>query len=181
MADNTYRFRTTIGGFHKGDVTAYIEKTATHHRSELLECERTIAALQEENHSLQQQLNFLMMATPVAASAPAEEPAQSPAPAAKVQEVPDWAQEELQAYRRAEAVERHANNRARKLYQQMEGLCADAMDEFHMTDTAVKQTLEVILQQVNSLEQAYKTLSAALDASREKLAIMNEQLCDEEA
>ena len=83
---------------------------------------------------------------------------------------------ELRAYRRAEAVERNANQRVKKLYQQMEGLCDSAMDEFHATDAAVKQTIELILAQAKTLETAYNTLSEALQVSREKLADMNDQL-----
>ena len=36
MAESAYHFRSSLGGFHKGDVTAYIEKTAMQHRTELL-------------------------------------------------------------------------------------------------------------------------------------------------
>lgn len=184
MNEPVYRFRTSLSGFHKGDVTAYIEMTASQYRSNLLECEKTIIALQEENRSLQQQLNLLMMATPVTPAAPAveEAPASAPAPApAPVSPVPeeDIVSLELQAYRRAEAVERNANTRARKLYKQLEGVCVDTMDEFRTTDTAVKEAIEVMMQQAAALEQTYQTLSAALDASREKLAVMNELLCVE--
>ena len=87
---------------------------------------------------------------------------------------------ELQAYRRAEAVERNANNRAKKLYRHMEDLCDDALEEFRATDSAVKQTLEAIMAQADSLEQAYQSLSAALQSSREKLAAMNELIADDE-
>ena len=179
MADNASHFRNALGGFHKGDVIAYIEKTATQHRFELLEREQTIAALREENHTLQQQLNLLMMATPVAPVAPAAaEPVAAPEPAPI--ENADLMSLELQAYRRAEAVERNASNRARKLYQQLESVCEDTLDEFQLTDSAVKNTIELMLQQANSLEQAYQTLSAALQASREKLAAMNDFLSDSE-
>lgn len=191
MADSSYTFRTALAGFHKGDVTAYIEKTASQHRSELLQYEQTIQTLQEENRSLQQQLNLLMMATPLpTASAPAAEP--KPAPQAEPAPAPQVAAEslplddselmqmELQAYRRAEAMERKASNRARKLYQQLEGVCDSALDEFQLTDAAVKSTIEVMLQQANALEQAYQTLSASLNTSREKLAAMNLLLDDSE-
>jgi predicted transcriptional regulator len=87
---------------------------------------------------------------------------------------------ELQAYRRAEAVERNANTRARKLYKQMEGLCTNTLDEFRDTDAAVKQVIQVMQNQAASLEQAYETLRVALDASREKLATMNDLLCTED-
>ena len=89
---------------------------------------------------------------------------------------------ELQAYRRAEAVERNASQRARKLYRQLETVCEDALGEFQNTDSAVKQTIEQMLEQANALEKAYETLSVALNNSREKLATMNALLCidDEE-
>ena len=176
MADTAYHFRNALGGFHKGDVTGYIEKTAAQHRTELLKCEQTISELREENRSLQQQLNLLMMSTPLT-TVPAPEAASAPVPA----EGPALMSMELQAYRRAEAVERNANNRARKLYRQMECLCDDALGEFQATDSAVKQTIEVIMAQARSLEQTYQALSAALSASQKMLASMNPRLSDSDA
>ena len=73
MADSAYHFRNALGGFHKGDVAGYIARTAVQHRSEMLEYEKTIAELREENRSLQSQLNLLMMSTPVV-TAQAPEP-----------------------------------------------------------------------------------------------------------
>jgi cell division septum initiation protein DivIVA len=176
MADSGRLFRTALSGFHKGDVTAYIEKTALQHRSQLLEYEKKITDLQEENRSLQQQLNLLMMATPVAAPAPVAEPAPVPAPAPEPAPAPaELMTQELQAYRRAEAVERNANARARKLYQQLEGVCQETLDGFQLTDSAVKQAIDAMMSQVTALEQACQTLSAALNTSREKLAATNEQ------
>ena len=180
MADSGRLFRTALSGFHKGDVTAYIEKSATQHRLELLECEKKISALQEENRSLQQQLNLLMMATPVAAPDPAPapvpvaEPDPTPAPTPVTPaETTEWMHLELQAYRRAEAVERHANIRAKELYEKMEDLCGSALGDFQTADEAVKQTIEVMMAQAASLEKAYQTLSAALNASREKISSIN--------
>lgn len=181
MDESTYHFRNSLGGYHKGDVTAYIEKTATQHRSEILEYEKKIAELQDENRSLQQQLNLLMMSTPAIAPAPAPapvaepipEPAPVPAPVVPAKST-DWEHLELQAYRRAEAVERHANTRARELYEKMEDLCNGALDDFHAADTAVKQAIDVMMEQAVSLETAYQTLSAALNASREKLSSLTD-------
>lgn len=201
MAESTYGFRTALSGFHKGDVIGYIEKAASQHRSQLLEYEQTLTTLREENRALQQQLSLLMMATPLTselASTPAEAPApaaeeapapvEAPAPEAAptpvevLSPVPDADKEalmwqELQAYRRAEAVERNATARVRKLYQQLDGLCDGAMDEFQATNTAVKQTIELLLSQAQILEQSYTALSDALVSSREKLAAVNGQLC----
>lgn len=182
MADSVYRFRSALGGFHKGDVMAYIEKTVLQHRSEKLEAEQTIAALREENRSLQLQLNLLIMATPVAAAQPVE-PAeeavcedisvQEPVPEPEVLSAPELVSMELQAYRRAEAMERNTSKRVRKLCEQMELVCEGALNEFNVTDAAVKQTIETMLEQASTLDQAYQGLSAALSASREKLEAMN--------
>lgn len=189
MEESVCRFRTALGGFHKGDVTAYIEKTASEHRSALLEMEKTITQLQKENRSLQQQVNLLMLSTPSPAAAePVEKPApvvpvEKPAPAPLPETAPlqsEMAALELQAYRRAEAVEHAANVRAHQLYQQLEGLCANTIDDFQVTDTAVKQAIEVMMQQAASLEQAYQTLTTALTTSREKLAAMNELISTNE-
>lgn len=180
MADNSYHFRSALGGFHKGDVTAYIEKAAVQYRNDLLDREQIIASLRDENRSLQQQLNLLMMSTPVNAEpTPAPVPEPAPEPVHEPDSV-ELVSMELQAYRRAEAVERNANNRAKKLYRHMEDLCDDALEEFRTTDSAVKQTLEAIMAQADSLEQAYQSLSAALQSSREKLAAMNELIADDE-
>ena len=180
MADSSRPFRTAMGGFHKGDVVGYIERTAAQHRSELLSRDQIIQELQEENRSLQQQLNLLMMATPVATPAPVAEPIPAPAPKPVPTPAPapapaELMTQELQAYRRAEAVERNANARARKLYQQLEGVCQETLDGFQLTDSAVKQAIDAMMSQAASLEQACQALSAALNTSREKLAATNEQ------
>lgn len=181
MSNNTYGFRTALSGFHKGDVTGYVEKMASQHRSELLEYEKLVTSLREENRALQQQLNLLMMSTPLvqeAAPAPAPAPVIAPPPVQEAEPLPvsapvenqDLMHLELLAYRRAEAVERNANQRAKKLYQQMGNLCEDALDDFQSTDAALKQAVQAILSQIDTLEQSYRKLSDALQESKENLA-----------
>ena len=188
MADTTFEFRTAVGGFHKGDVTGYIEYMTAQHQAALREYEEKISFLQEENRSLRQQMSLLKMATPIApeASAPAPvAPQEEPAPAAPVPEAAPVSSQsnddlmtlELLAYRRAVAVERDAAQRAKTLYQQMCSLCDSAMDEFHTADMATKQTIELIIAQAKTLEQSYMILSQALSASQAKLAAINAELC----
>ena len=185
MTDTAYRFRTALSGFHKGDVAGYIEKTAAAHRSEILEYEKVIADLREKNQSLQQQLNLMMMTTAAledkaakaeaAAAAPEPAPESVPAPQPAVDPVAAVAEinmMELQAYRRAEAAERNANARAKKLCQQLDQMREDAMVEFEITDNVVKETLEAIRTQTAAMERAYGSLSDTLDISREKLGNM---------
>ena len=189
MTDTAYHFRTALSGFHKGDVAGYIEKTAAAHRSEILEYEKVIADLREKNQSLQQQLNLMMMTTAALedkaakaeAAAAAPEPAPEPAPESvpapqpavdPVAAVAEINMMELQAYRRAEAAERNANARAKKLCQQLDQMREDAMVEFEITDNVVKETLEAIRTQTAAMERAYGSLSDTLDISREKLGNM---------
>lgn len=186
MPDSIYHFRSALGGFHKGDVIGYIEKLVSRHRSELLDCEQKIVTLQEENTSLQQQINLLMMSTPIPSPEPTPEPTTEPTPEPTTEPItesnpaatdsPDLITLELQAYRRAEAVERNAANRAKKLYGQLESLYKEAIDEFQVTDSAVKQTIELVLAQAKALEESCQALGTALANSREKMAAMDE-LC----
>lgn len=184
MPNNTYGFRTALGGFHKGDVTGYVEKIASQHRSELLEYEKLVTSLREENRALQQQLNLLMMSTPLVQEiepASALEPVIVQPPVQEAEPIPvsasvenqDLMHLELLAYRRAEAVERNANQRAKKLYQQMGDLCEETLDDFQSTDVALKEAVQVILSQISSLEQAYQKLSDVLHESKEKFDSMN--------
>ena len=195
MSDLTYHFRSALGGYHKGDVLGFIEKVAAEHRSEILDHKKIIADLREENRSLQQQLNLLMISTPIAAPVepePEPEPEIEPEPIAEP--VPEPAKEqdpadmsaaelvnmELQAYRRAEAMERSTNKRAMRLYQQLEEVCTDTRGQFDGVGDAVKQTIASMLEQTKALEQSYQQLYDALEASREKIAVMNSLICDED-
>lgn len=187
MGDLTYHFRSALGGYHKGDVLGFIEKVASEHRSEILEQEKIIADLREENLSLQQQLNLLMISTPIAAPAePEPEPIAEPVPEPTKEQDPadlsaaELVNMELQAYRRAEAMERSTNKRAMRLYQQLEEVCTDTRGQFDGVGEAVKQTIASMLEQTKALEQSYQQLSDALEASREKIAAMNALICDED-
>lgn len=166
MIDTTeYRFRTAVGGFHKGDVTDYIAKTAAQHTAELKEYQERIAALEQENEILRQQ--FLTTPMPEAEPAPTEA-----VPSEDVSEL------ELQAYRRAEAAERMANQRAKKLYQSLEAICKDTQQEFSRTDTAMAQMVNTVMEQAQALEESYKALSAVLSQSRAQLSSMDSMIPD---
>ena len=166
MIDTTaYRFRTAVGGFHKGDVADYIAKTAAQHTSELKEYQERIAALEQENEILRQQ--FLTTPIPVSAPVPTEA-----VPSEDVSEL------ELQAYRRAEAAERMANQRAKKLYQTLEAICKDTEQEFSRTDAAMEEAVNAVMQQAKTMEAAYHALASLLLQSKEQLASMDAMIPD---
>ena len=182
MAKSAHGFHTTLGGFQKRDVIAYIEKTASQHRLELLKYEREISELKAENRSLSQQLNLLMMANsaPSPFSAPDAVSSPDPIPVFEVEPVEvdagddsELKQKELEAYRRAEALERHVTVKAKELYEEMEGLCSGTLNDFQTADEAVNQAIEVMTAQAAALEQTYQTLTAAFQTCLEKLSALN--------
>lgn len=167
-----YHFRTAVGGFHKGDVADYIAKSTAGHRAELNEYKSRVAALEAENDSLRQQLTLLMASNTLLE----EEPEEALPPEAP--ENPPINELELQAYRRAEAAERLANQRAKKLYESLEEICTDTQGDFYAANEAVQETVKAILSQAEALEQACQALSRKLDSSREKLSSMDAMIPD---
>lgn len=176
MTDTTidttaYRFRTAVGGFHKGDVAEYIAKTAQQHRTESQNRDKLIDQLRQENMELRQQLNALLT-----------ESESSDEVSEEVTEVsvesPALTELELEAYRRAEAAERLANQRAKKLYIQMESICSGTNAEFETAKYAVEETAQAVLNQAKVLDEACRKLTEALNVSRQELSAMATMLPD---
>ncbi len=176
MSDSTiettvYRFRTAVGGFHKGDVADYISKSAASHRAELEKYKTLLAEMEQENESLRQQLSELI--------ASVQEPEEaSPQLSEETSEAQNISEMELAAYRRAEAAERLANARAKKMYSSLEDICRDTDAEFASANAAVQETVETILAQAATLSGTCAKLSESLNASREKLTTMDAMIPD---
>lgn len=174
--DQPIQFRTSVGGFHKGDVTEYITKTAAAHQAELREKDHQIEALKKENLALQ----TLLAETPSKAPSPAPEapPSAEPEEAPAQPEQPPLNQLELAAYRRAEAAERLALQRSRRLYETLDELCSTTSSEFQTASSAAQNSVNEILAQMELLSQTQKQLEAALSAAREKLGAMDAMIPD---
>lgn len=175
MADFS-KFRSSIGGFHRGDVADYIESLAVAHKKELraltdanekLLAERNALAeelartkgeldganaelkrLQEEDASLQQQVESLAQeaaelsqraqqaeeALHDAQRAVCDEDEGEEEPAAcdedDVDPLENLPEKELEAYRRAEAMERNALLRAERLKEKLSQLCEGARTRY---------------------------------------------------
>ena len=59
MPENTYSFRTALGGFHRGDVSEYIASAAAAHQARIDELQEQIQRLERENESLRSRLETL--------------------------------------------------------------------------------------------------------------------------
>lgn len=184
---NSYSFRTAVGGFHKGDVTAYISKTAAAHQSEVAELRRQLEALEQENTALRDKVHLLelphLLSELEAAQVPdAQEPAPEPAPAAP--EVPVSApvsrfeQEELLAYRRAEAAERLACQRANKLYRSIQTICDDSAASMDSAGSEAQEALAVIAQQLQRIQDNLDRAHSNIRTASESLRAMGDMVPD---
>ena len=155
MPENTYSFRTALGGFHRGDVSEYIASTAAAHQARIDELQEQIQRLERENESLRSRLETL----------PEEAVEETDV------EVPegDMESRELAAYRRAEAVERLANQRARKLYADMQEICDNSMQEFQDSSDVTRSAADSISRQLDVIRASVESVFASLGASSEKL------------
>ncbi len=167
----TASFRTAVGGFHKGDVTEYISKAAQDHAGEITALEEKIEALQAENDRLRAQL---LDQSAAAAPAEAEEP-EAPEPKEAAE---DLTRQELEAYRRAEAAERVAAQRVRKLYADMQDVCDRSTRQAKASQSAAQEAMEVLDKQLEILRISAAALRDGLLSSSEELAAMTEFVPD---
>lgn len=105
-----YQFRSALNGFNRSDVVVYLQNLTEAHKGALLDAQaeasratEEAARLRDENRMLHMQLAELLARQREAK--PAE-------PAPEEPEAPTLQQQELEAYRRAEAVERTAAEKA---------------------------------------------------------------------
>lgn len=165
MAD-FLKFRSSVGGFNRSDVTDYIEASSLAHQKAIRKLTDENKRLSAENETLTQQLNentqalgetkqkladaeaaLALLRESLANDAQAEcveatddmpetSPDELPADEAAREEQRVETQEaalsekELEAYRRAEAVERNALQRAEKLNSRLNALCDNARSRY---------------------------------------------------
>ncbi len=175
---NSYTFRTAVGGFHKGDVTAYISKTASAHQTALAALQKQVETLEQENASLREQLQMLSLPNLLDQMAP--EPAPDAAPQSEPVDPPDPSlkERELLAYRRAEAAERLACQRAKKLYSDIQHICDDSAASMDDADAVTREALEIILAQLQRVRNSVDGLSGVIQASSESLRAMGDMVPD---
>lgn len=169
-------FRTAVGGFHKGDVSEYIAKTAQTHQAQLQEKEQEIERLRARIETLEQAAQNEEAA--IAAMEQPQDAHEADAPAADAPRGEPISQLELEAYRRAEAAERIAAQRAKKLYEALGGICQSAQEQLDTADAAARNTITAIEVQIQSLENSCDALTAALAAARQQLSDMDIMIPD---
>lgn len=187
-------FRTAFNGFHREDVVHYIEYLNSRHTAEInqlkseleflrskdktdnAESQVSPAALQELEEALEGQLAEAA-AGEAAAKAQAESLAEERdqlraqlADALKNQEsVKSRMEEELQAYRRAERAERLAKERVEQMYNQANGIIANATVKVDSAAAQIGLLSDNVMEQLAQLRQA---VSGSNDALKEAATSM---------
>ena len=156
-------FRKAFNGFHREDVVRYIEYITAQHQSEMMQ-------LRSENQALLEELEHYKALSQAPVEAPVcapereaellsriealqaqlEEAAAQPAAAP----APTLAERELEAYRRAEQVERAAKTRAEQLYRQANSTLAEATTHVDMAAGQFRMIAERVNVQMAELQQA---------------------------
>ena len=180
MSNETFAFRSALGGFHRGDVSKYISETAAAHQAQTERLQEQIAALEQENEALRAQLEALQ-------EPPAEEeeselielPEEAPAEEAPPEEPEESLRDrELAAYRRAEAAERLANLRARKVYEDLQTVCGESSQDFDGLNDTAHAAAENIGAQLDIIRAAVENARAAMQTSSEKLSAISQLVPD---
>lgn len=163
----SHRFRTAMGGFHKGDVCAYITKISGEHRAETEALTQELENLRQENEALrakaaaaEAELLSLREGDPETA-----EPAPVPPPE-------NITEMELEAYRRAEAAERLAHQRAKRLYADMQDIYTKAEAQLHTVSGAAGTAMDAIEEAMHTMKTALEDTKTAARSAQKSLEEM---------
>ncbi len=173
------KFRTSVGGFNRTDVSDYIESMCAEHQKALRQCEEEKAALAEKLTQAEEALakqkeetdaltDKLQMAEEnlretEAALQEALYPTEEGQETLPVEEAPDYPTLELEAYRRAEAAERLAMERANRLRQSLNDLLENVAGRYEEAGQEVHVLTEDIRTNLKRLEDTLSDLDLLLD------------------
>lgn len=149
------RFRTALGGFHRGDVANYIERSSREHQAALQELKDSCVKLTAQRDAAVAELE-----TVKAQLEAALEGRQIPA-------APEGDPEtlELLAYRRAEAAERAANQRIRRQTEKMDGILESVAAGFDTAKADVQEIAVAVQENADKLQAVLDGLKGGFEAA----------------
>ncbi|MBP3684404.1 MAG: hypothetical protein J6J12_05520 [Oscillospiraceae bacterium] len=172
-------FRSAFNGFNREDVVRYLEYINNKHNAQLNQLTEENAALRaqldaapaadtaEEVEALTEQLNEALARCAELEKQLSEQPA---APVVEEPVLSASAAEELEAYRRAERIEREAKERAELVYFQANGVLTEAAAKVDGISAQITDMADQVMTQLTQLQMAVSSSKQALqDAS----SIMN--------
>lgn len=188
-------FRSALNGFNREDVVNYIEYLNTVHTAEVNQLHSELEflrnresvvevtpvvneeAMVQQNDMIQQQASRIRelfdrckeLENKLTAAEEAKAHAEEKLQAVVIQQnsFQTRANEELEAYRRAERIERQAKERAELLYQQSNGALAEASIRVEEAASQIGQLSDLVMEQIAQLQNAvFGTKQAMKDASQ---------------
>ena len=167
-------FRSAFNGFNREDVVHYLEYINNKHTAQVNQLEEENAALRaqlgedqtETIDALTEQLNEAL-----ARCAELEKQlAQQPQPSQTESTLSASAAEELEAYRRAERIEREAKERSELVYFQANGVLTEATAKVDAISADITDMADQVMQQLTQLQMA---VSSSKQALQDAASIMN--------
>ena len=164
----TQNFRSALGGFNREDVVSYIEYLNNQHKSQIAQLNTQLQNAREalaKAQAVPQDQSELLAQLEAAQARCAELEAQlaaAPAPAA----APVQSGDELEAYRRAERVERMAQERASQIYAKANAVLADATVKVEAAADGMKAVAEQVTAQLQTSQQQLQDAVSAMYAIR---------------
>lgn len=154
-----YQFRSALNGFNRSDVIAYLQNLKESHKAALLDAqavadhaEEEAARLRDENRMLHKQLAELLGKQDAEPAEPLSEKSSL-----------SLREEELEAYRRAEAMERNATLKAANIEQQAAEILRNAKDKALSTERQAKdRALEIEIEATTKMEHTKKSVNSVL-------------------
>ena len=188
MADFS-KFRTALNGFNRSDVANYIESSSAEHRSalqalqmqidnltgELAQAQSALDVQVSRNAELQKQLEeteTALKSTEEALDEAMTMLTEEPEPAEE-EETPDYASMELEAYRRAEAMERASSERVAKVNQQLNDLLDQVSGRYEQTGQEIQVLTEDIRINLARLEEALSDLNVIFEDTTQTFDTMD--------
>ena len=179
-------FRSAFNGFNREDVVHYLEYLNTKHNNQINQLtaeneslrqqvdalpdaesqRRLVASLEEKCAELTRQLDTEQtrcaeLEQQLEQAAAKEQPAEAPAPA-----LSPSASDELEAYRRAERIEREAKERAELVYFQATNVLTEASAKVDGISSDITEMADKVMTQLTQLQVAVSSSKQALqDAS----------------
>ena len=187
MAD-VIKFRSALNGFNRSDVAEYIEALCAKHQSTMQDSQDEIEILTQKLAQAQEELEnqtaktaaveaeLDQTQTALEATQKALEEALTaltePA-AAEPEETPDYPSLELEAYRRAEAMERTSAERAVRLQQQLNDMLDQVSGRYEQTGQEIQVLTEDIRINLQRLQEALSDLEAIFDETTQSFEDMD--------
>ena len=176
------KFRTSLSGFNRSDVANYIEALCADHQKQLKAERASRETLLEEFNSLRHTLTM----EEAKAKALEEELAQSKAALEETQKMleealsmepaepqEDYHSMELEAYRRAEAMERNTAERATRVKQQLGDLVEETAGRYEQVGQDIKSLSEDLSSNLQRLQETLSELDAVFEDTTDRFDHMD--------